>query len=229
MKKENDSILLSASDLSGHLACAHLTELNLLALNGTIESSTFTDPLLEILQERGLEFEHKYLEKLKAEGKTIIAEGDFLSADKTIAAMREGVDVIYQANLRKGLWRGRADFLVKVDTPSKLGNWSYQVVDAKLARETRTGTILQLCLYSEMIADIQGIAPQLAYVITPENEFTQHAYRLDEFAAYYRWVKGRLEQRMAIADTPGNTYPLPCAHCMICSWWQYCDTPAACR
>ncbi len=137
--------------------------------------------------------------------------------------MREGVDVIYQANLRKGMWRGRADFLVKVDTPSKLGNWSYQVVDAKLARETRTGTILQLFLYSEMIADIQGIAPQLAYVITPENEFTQHAYRLDEFAAYYRWVKGRLEERMAIAGTPGNTYSLPCAHCMVCSWWQYCD------
>ena len=159
---------MSASDLSGHLACAHLTELNLLALNGAMEFSTFTDPLLEILQERGLEFERNYLEKLKAEGKTIIAEGDFLSAEKTIAAMREGVDVIYQANLRKGLWWGRADFLVKVDTPSELGNWSYRVIDAKLARETRTGTILQLCLYSEMIAEIQGAVPQFAYVITPE-------------------------------------------------------------
>ncbi len=36
MKKEDYSTLLSASDLSGHLACAHLVELNLLAHNGTI-------------------------------------------------------------------------------------------------------------------------------------------------------------------------------------------------
>jgi uncharacterized protein len=31
-----------------------------------------------------------------------------------------------------------------VETPSALGVWSYEVIDTKLARETKGGTILQL-------------------------------------------------------------------------------------
>ena len=57
MKNENGSILLSASDLSGHLACHHLTELNLLALNNLIEYPNSHDPILDLLIERGNEFE----------------------------------------------------------------------------------------------------------------------------------------------------------------------------
>jgi hypothetical protein len=40
--------------------------------------------------------------------------------------------------------------MLRVDAPSALGGWSYQVADTKLARETRAGTILQLGLYSEL-------------------------------------------------------------------------------
>jgi uncharacterized protein len=225
MKKENSSILLSASDLSQHLACAHLTELNLAVLNGTIDNRSYHDPLLDILQERGMEFERHYLEQLR-EKDWVIANGagdGFLSVEATIAAMKEGADVIYQASLQHGYWRGRADFLVKCATPSALGNWSYEVLDAKLARETRTGTLLQLCLYSEMIAVIQELMPVSAYVITPENGFTEHTYRLDDFSAYYRHVKRKLELRISTPTQRVDTYPVPCAHCLICHWWQYCD------
>ena len=44
------------------------------------------------------------------------------------------------------------DVLRRVDVPSGLGAWSYEPVDTKLARETRAGTILQLCTYCEMLA-----------------------------------------------------------------------------
>jgi hypothetical protein len=36
------------------------------------------------------------------------------------------------------------------------GSWSYQVVDTKLAKETRGGTMLQLALYSEMLGVAQN-------------------------------------------------------------------------
>ena len=70
--------------------------------------------------------------------------------------MRGGADVIYQAPLADERWHGRADFLRKVARPSELGAWSYEVMDAKLATETRAGTILQLCVYSELLEQLQG-------------------------------------------------------------------------
>ncbi len=40
--------------------------------------------------------------------------------------MRAGAEVIYQATFARDGWRGRADFLVRVDEPSDLGAWSYE-------------------------------------------------------------------------------------------------------
>ena len=79
----------------------------------------------------------------------------------TVRAMHEGADVIYQAPLGDERWYGRADFLKRVPKASALGAWSYEVVDAKLATETRAGTLLQLCLYSELVGAIQGLDPNM--------------------------------------------------------------------
>lgn len=85
-----------------------------------------------LFRERGLDFELGYLRFLHEQGKTIVEpdpRADELAVDRTLAAMQAGVDVIYQASLRSDPWQGRADFLVKADEPSELGNWSYEVVD----------------------------------------------------------------------------------------------------
>ena len=58
--------------------------------------------------------------------------------------MRAGADVIYQATFFDGRWRGHADFLLRVDTPSDLGAWSYEVADAKLARRVKAAAVLQM-------------------------------------------------------------------------------------
>lgn len=51
--------------------------------------------------------------------------------------MKTGAQVIVQATLDSGDWRGGTDVLLRVKEPSRLGNWSYEVVDCKLARETK--------------------------------------------------------------------------------------------
>lgn len=163
MRKTNDHIQLSATDLSNYIACHHLSFLELSALEGCIQRSEHRDPLLAILQERGQAFENQYLQHLEDSGKTV--ENHFDGSNdsglsRTIKSMMQGFDIIYQATLDHGKWNGRADFLKKVDRPSKLGNWSYEVIDSKLAKETKAETILQLCLYSQIIADIQGIVPE---------------------------------------------------------------------
>jgi predicted RecB family nuclease len=56
--------------------------------------------------------------------------------------------------------------------PSDLGAWSYEVVDTKLARETKGNTVLQIYLYSDLLAhDAQKLTPEFTYVVTPGSEF----------------------------------------------------------
>ena len=61
--------------------------------------------------------------------------------------------------------------LRRVERASKLGGWSYEVYDCKLACETKATTILQLSLYSELLASIQGLLPESMYVIPPGVDF----------------------------------------------------------
>jgi uncharacterized protein len=142
--------------------------------------------------------------------------------ERTVTAMRAGIGVIAQADLKNGNWFGRADVLLKVNAPSQLGNWSYEVVDTKLARETRGGTILQLCLYSELVARIQGMTPLHMHVVSPAREFQPETFRLLDFLAYYRFVKSRLEKELTSEELP-STYPEPVEHCGICDWWPRCN------
>src|SRR6185369_13451032 len=128
--------------------------------------------------------------------------------------------VIYQAPLASRRWQGRADFLLKNETPSALGPWSYEVVDAKLATETRAGTVLQLCVYSELLAELQGAQPERASVVAPHHDFDPERYRLADYSAYYRLVKRRLE---AALEAVPPTYPEPAQHCDVCAWWSQCN------
>ena len=224
MKKIKDILILSAADLANHIACRHLTYLNTELATGKLTTPEYYDPTLEIMQERGLAFEQAYLESLRTAG-LIISEPDpeQPGEQRTLNAMQAGADIIYQASLRNENWEGRADFLKKVDKSSDLGNWSYEVIDSKLAKDTRAGTILQLCLYSQMIEKIQGVLPEYMHVITPENEFTCHEYRVNDFMAYHRLVQRLLEDALKKGIKNDETYPDPVAHCDICRWWQYCN------
>jgi uncharacterized protein len=220
MQLTDGDILLSATDLSTHLACRHATSLDIKAARGEIQRIYRNDPSLEVLIERGRRHEAAYLDYLRAQGCEILDERATL--DRTRDAMKSGVGAIAQADLRNGRWRGRADILLKVNKPSDLGAWSYEVVDTKLASETRGGTILQLCLYSELVAEIQGRMPDRAHVVSPGRGFQPETFRLHDFLAYYRFVKSRLADVVDLKK-PADTYPEPVAHCDVCSWWTACN------
>ena len=78
--------------------------------------------------------------------------------------MEQGYDVIYQGSLIDDEWAGFSDFLVKVDTPSAKWPWSYEVLDTKLKRKEDVSQHLQLVVYSNMIADIQGVYPKQGHI-----------------------------------------------------------------
>ena len=84
----------------------------------------------------------------------------------TLDAMRSGAPVIAQGALKTGRCGGRLDVLRRVEKRSGLGTWSYEVIDTKLARETKGNTVLQICLYSDLLTDAQNLVPEFAYVVT---------------------------------------------------------------
>ncbi len=226
MKIDKGSLRLSASDISNHLACLHLTQLNLAVARGLRKKPDVFDPSLQTLQERGYRHEAAYLDYLRARGLEVLElpRDPDVSAGKerTLDAMRAGVDVIAQATLTKGRWLGYADVLFKVARASSLGAWSYEPHDTKLARETKAGAVLQLCLYAHLLEDLQGILPEFMCVVPPSVDFRPHPLRVNDYLAYYRWVRTRLE---AGTDTPvATTYPEPTLHCESCEWRETCES-----
>jgi len=168
----------AATDLVAYLACEHLTELERAAMAGLVKRPMRDDPELDVIRKRGFEHEQRYLDDLAAEGRQVTSieldgsiedDGERLrtAAAETIQAMASGADVVYQATFFDGTWRGHADFLLRVDDPSRpsvWGPWHYEVADTKLARHVKGSAVLQICSYVDQLERIQGVRPEWLYV-----------------------------------------------------------------
>ena len=220
-------LLLSATDLINHLECAHLSHLDLEVVSGRASIEETRDEAAELVARKGDEHEEAHLSALRAAGREVVEvdsapglDGLERCAERTREAMRSGAEIIYQAVLFDGeRWRGYADFLERVPKPSKLGNWSYEVADTKLARRVKPYFLLQLCFYSELLATEQGTEPNEVHVVLGTH--ARESFRLAEFSAYYRSVKRRFERMLAAGLT--GTYPHPVEHCRLCHWQGHCD------
>jgi predicted RecB family nuclease len=216
MKRSGSDLQLSATDVANHTSCRHLTALNLAVADGRIERPAIMRDL--VLERLGLEHEKRYLDHLRNAGLDVVEATD---VESTVAAMRAGASVVYQAQLRQAPWVGRPDFLRRIELPSALGSWSYEVYDTKLAKEARASAVLQLCLYSELVETIQGHMPEWLYIVPPRPDFTPDRFRLTDFLAYYRQAKRRLTEAVARSDE--GPYPEPVDHCGVCDWSTRCD------
>lgn len=222
MKMQKGELRLSATDLSQHLGCAHLTQLDRAAAEGKLEAPNWTTPILEMLKERGLAHEKAYAHHLGGEGLTVVEVGREAPQGRVLELMQAGTDVILQAPLAEGRFAGFADFLVKVPGQSEVGDFSYEVIDTKLSLDTRAGTILQLCMYTEAVAALQGVEPEFMHVVKPGVDFPRESFRTAEISAYFRHVKGKLEAVIA-EGLDEESYPKPVPQCDICRWWHHCD------
>ena len=225
MLKVGGDIELSASDLVGHLNCRYLTDLDLAVANGQREKPKHWDPFLKLLQERGAIHEKAFLDHLRSEGYQVFeVEGigtDQALVDQTTTAMRAGAEIIVQGAFRSDGWVGRTDILKRAETRSDLGDWSYEVIDTKLSRETKGGTLLQLSLYSDLVAAVQGRMPDQMHVVAPWSEYKPQSFRTADYAAFYRKVADGLKQSVGRSREDVN-YPDPKEHCDVCRWRVPC-------
>ena len=225
-----EGIRYSASDLNDFVECEHLAWLEGQLARGLVgpPPASRDDPMRELLVRRGREHEAAYLAAIAARGIEVTTityqpnrPGE--AARATFEAMRAGAPAIYQAVLANGDWFGIADFLERVERPSNLGAWSYEVADTKLARRTKVYYLLQLALYSELVAAVQGAAPESMHVVLagPGPEPVRESFACRDFAAYARALRARLEETASLpaGEAP---YPMPVEHCGVCRWSSAC-------
>ena len=156
VRKLGNEIIFSATDVVNFLECEHLTSLDRINLETPLERSP-DDPTMRLIQEHGTRHERQYLTSLHDGGRTIIdvskkGVGLDQQVDATRQALADGPDVVYQAALRDGVFAGFADFLERVDLPSDLGAFSYEVVDTKLSKSPKAKYLVQLETRASTIA-----------------------------------------------------------------------------
>ena len=225
---DDGTLLLSPSDLSGHLACPHLTTLNLRVQRGELERPHVDDTHGDLIRRKGDEHEAAYLARLVAEGRSIVRiptyDDEDFDADEarrlTEEAIRAGeAEVIYQPYLSDGTWRGFADFL------ERQPDGTFEAVDTKLARSAKPAHVLQLCFYSEQLGRIQGRLPERFHVELGSGE--RETFRTAEYVAYFRRARRRFLAAVGdgvrpVGSDPPATYPWPCDHCGICDFRNLC-------
>ena len=229
------SVVLSPSDLSNFLSCRHRAGLDLAVAQKALTRPAVSNPYAAILQKHGDEHEQQYVASLRTRGLSCVnarPSEDTASAQSltlTREAMHAGVEVIVQARLEGDLLAGYADVLRRVEKPGAIGAWSYEAHDTKLARETKGGTILQLSAYSDMLAAMQGVAPEAFHVVTPGGPegptLRTESYRVDDFSAYYRMVRRSLTTELNKGHEQLMTeyYPEPVEACRVCAWAARCE------
>lgn len=220
-KRDDGSYLFSPTDLVNFLGCSHSTVLDLRAFLEPLEHDEVSESE-KLLRRKGEEHEAAHLQSLKNEGKNIaempkhgpLAHRSRLATE----AMQKGVDVVYQATLLGENWGGFADFLVKTNRPSALGAFSYEVTDTKLARHPQAKHLIQLGVYSSLLAGRQGTQPEQCHLVLGDGSTA--SFLVSGFTSYVRHAMQRLEDFAALP--PSDSYPEPCSHCSTCHWKETC-------
>src|SRR4051812_45781104 len=137
---DDRNLVLAATDLTNHLACAHLTQQRLAIARGErTKPRPIDDPHGDLVRDRGEVHEAEQLAKLIAhtggghldlttDEPVYTRAGIERLAARTLDAMERGVALISQGLLFDGRWQGRVDVLRRVPIASRLGEHSYEVI-----------------------------------------------------------------------------------------------------
>jgi predicted RecB family nuclease len=229
LRLADDGVVLAATDLSAMLSCQHLTQQGLGIVRGErAKPRPVDDPHAQLIRDRGEVHEREQLRRLSVEcgGHVDLSTGEIpltresleSGAAHTAQAMRDGVPLIYQAQLFDGRWQGRADFLQRIALPSGLGAHAYEVLDTKLARGLKPPVVHQLSLYNRLIGQIQGVEAPHAHVVLGDG--SREPIDLRRYVALHRHVAARIEQ--VVGEPSRLTYPEPVEHCAICAFADEC-------
>lgn len=192
---QENSITYSPSDLTLYMDSPFASWMEHLALTNPelLPSQDEEDQLMAVLQHKGIQHENEILDSFLEKNLNItqISKGPNAQED-TFSAMQSGADIIYQAALSVNPFKGYADFLVKVEGKSNLGNYYYEIWDTKLAKTVKPYFIIQLCCYADMLETLQGRRPDHIVVVLGNSD--QARLNTTNFFYYYKNLKHQFLQ-----------------------------------
>lgn len=192
---ESGKIIFSPSDLTLYMDSPFASWMDHLALThpDQLPLSDDKDEFTDLLQQKGMQHETAVLKSLLQQESIVtqIKKGPNAVQD-TLAAMQSGAEVIYQAALSLLPFKGYADFLIKVEGNSKLGNYYYEVWDTKVSMMVKPKFIIQLCCYVEMLEEIQGRRPDYFAIVLGKNDPLR--FYTNDYFHYYKNLKQRFLQ-----------------------------------
>lgn len=172
-----------------------------------------------LIAETGNQHELNVLEELKVSepGLREIGKRDFATArDETLTALGERAPIVFQAALEHDNFVGYADFLILNDAGS------YQVWDTKLARSPKPYYAIQLCCYSEMLAEATGSElPQHFGIILGSQERVE--FRTEDFIYFYRKLKSGFLEMQNGFDGDISKRPEPLARADHGRWTSHAE------
>jgi len=237
MQLLKEEIVYSASDLVAYIGCKYRTTLDLRKLAGWEQRRTEVDAASKLVQEYGNRHELAYLNQLKQNGLHIVEIDKSASVEAQLAAtrnaMKEGVDVIFQATLFQKPFLGYADFLLRKEGKSKFGDYHYEVADTKLAKSNKAKFVVQLCLYADLLAAEQGRLPEYLHVILGTldaagrerrglTEGDENVVKLRTMN-YIHYVRNICSGFLAYTSEKEMAFPRPVAGCKQCGWREHCE------
>ncbi|HEU5223319.1 MAG TPA: TM0106 family RecB-like putative nuclease [Candidatus Lumbricidophila sp.] len=218
-------VVTSASDLKSASECefAFLRKLDQ-KLGRAAHYVEVDDPMLARAGELGNQHEERVLDRLRQQfgaGVTEIARPDKnepgaieAACADTLAALRAGQPVVFQATFSEPDFIGFADFIVRQP------DGRYRVQDSKLARHARVTALMQLAAYARQL-ELLGIAcDHTVELLLGDGTISSH--RLIDIMPVFLKRRARLHQIVAERQADrnvvawGDTRYASCGRCPTC-------------
>jgi uncharacterized protein len=248
--RESGALVVSASDLVGFAACAHLTWLDLQVTNGSIpkpsrkaiapktgeeKDEAIVDTLLDLLIQRGREHEQNYKEALERQGISVLSLDDEVAEDpaphKDLARLRqlatetaEGLDAFRQV-----IYQGT--FLDESQPVFWRGHADFikPVEDEDGANFEPEDTKLAGHVSVNAVIQLCNYVDHIERVTGKRPKRIRvvlgrgslpEEFLVKRLFDYYSFLKRRF---LSALEEPVETYPLPVEHCGVCRWRYKCE------
>ena len=226
------SVVVSATDLVGFLACDHLSTLELGRMEGFWERPHRREDLtVQLMQDRGDAHEVAHLERLRASagGSSRSRRRDRRPPNTSVPPRPRRLDAMRDRRrrrlpgdlLRRPVARPRR-LPVRVDRPSpclrrlELRHRGYQAV-----ARGQGSAILQMCVYAELLGRLQGIPPRIR--LRRHRRWRRARAPLSDYFGLLPHASRPVSRRESSPEPcRGDHVPDPVDHCRVCVWYPTC-------
>jgi uncharacterized protein len=176
---------------------------------------------------KGIQFENDYFKELQKKYSKVIdlkrkdkntTQEDI--AKKTIQYMKEGYEIIRGGYLIDEKWKGEFDFLeINKKKKSKLGNYSYEILDTKNTKNINPDHIFQVVIYDILLEKLQGVNSQEFHIIL--KKMKKETVELENVSEFVLMQKKKYEY--FVENEIDTAKPEKCSFCKTCPWQETCE------